>query len=190
MFVLAKNHSLVTAVSCVMFANPYPNKDNIASKTCPCITAFVSVPIRWQALRYDNWICSILQTPAWWSRGMICTHLYSSVTILFISFLPLRLPLLSLSLLLFSSLSLVCFFLSRLSFVAFQVFLSTDANFSLRSAVFFSHSHSPSLPLSFALCVRVCRWLLLAGSVTRGNWGRVHFNRTNGNKLIRFHCCF
>lgn len=95
-----------------------------------------------------------------------------------------------LSLLLFSSLSLVCFFLYRLSFVVFQVFLSTDANFSLRSAVFFPHSHSPSLPLSFALCVRVCRWLLLAGSVTRGNWGRVHFNRTNGNKLIRFHCCF
>lgn len=47
-----------------------------------------------------------------------------------------------------------------------------------------------SLSLSFALCVRVCRWLLLAGSVTRGNWGRVHFNRTNRNKLIHFHCCF
>lgn len=71
---------------------------------------------------------------------------------------------------------------------------SADAHFSPRLPVFRSHSLSnplpPSLSLSFALCVRVCRWLLLAGSVTRENWGRVHFNRTNGNKLIHFHWCF
>lgn len=53
----------------------------------------------------------------------------------------------------------------------------------------FPFHHRPP-PFSFACCVRVCRWLMLAGSVTRGNWGRVHFKRTNGNKLICFHCCF
>lgn len=52
-----------------------------------------------------------------------------------------------------------------------------------------SLSHSSPLPPPPVLCVRVCRWPSLAGSVTRGNWGRVHFHRTNGNKLICFHCC-
>lgn len=102
-------------------------------------------------------------------------------------------PLLAISLLLFSSLSLICFLLAVSTSLRFLVFFSADAHFSLRWPVFLSHSHSnplpPSLSRSFALCLRVCRWLLLAGSVTRGNWGRVHFNRTNGNKLIHFHCC-
>lgn len=110
----------------------------------------------------------------------------------FFPFLPLRLPLLSHPSTFLISLPRLLL-PRRLSFDAFQVFFSADAHFSLRSAVFLSRSTpTPFLPpsLSFAFWVRVCRWLLLAGSVTRGNWGRVHFNRTNGNKLIHFHCCF
>ena len=142
------------------------------------------------------WICSIRLTPAWWSRGMICWSAPVPLSPSFIVFPPTPSPFpLSLSLSLFFS--LFCFFLS---FVAFQVFssLCRCPFFSEISCLSRSFPLQPpsspflslSLSLSFALCVRVCRWLLLAGSVTRGNWGRVHFNRTNGNKLIHFHCCF
>lgn len=97
-----------------------------------------------------------------------------------------------LTLLIFSSLSFICFFLAISPSLHFGS-SSPQMPIFLRLPVFsLVPTQTPFLPpsFSFALCVRVCRWLLLAGSVTRGNWGRVHFSRTNGNKLIHFHCCF
>ena len=92
---------------------------------------------------------------------------------------------------LISSFSLTYYFLT-VSLIWFYSFYQ-QMPISLSDGLSLSPIPTPALllppTLSFALCVRVCRWLLLAGSVTRGNWGRVHFNRTNGNKLIHFRCC-
>lgn len=147
-----------------MFGNPNPNKDNIPLFYCPSMTAFDSPPA---LAGSDAWRLDRTCTPPSASLSYLVSHRDS---------LLLSLP--------------ACVFLSL---NASQVFLSTDAHFSLRSVVVSRFSPLPrSLPPPslFSLCVRVCRWLLLAGSVTRGNWGRVHFNGTNGNKLIHFHCCF
>lgn len=167
----------------------------IASKTCPCITGFVSVPIRWQAL--GAWRLDLLHSfkiqlggaEEW--PASTCTSLSPSF------FCPFSLSnyLSYLTLSLFLSLSLVCFFLAvsplshfRSSSPLMPIFSCEIGCLSLSFPLQPPSSLPPSLSLT--LCVRVCRWLLLAGSVTRGNWGRVHFNRTNGNKLIHFHCCF
>lgn len=116
---------------------------------------------------------------------MICEHLYSSVTFFF---LPRCLPLLS-----YSSTFLISILSasSSPSVLCRRSYSSQMPIFTEISCLFssFPFHHRPP-PFSFACCVRVCRWLMLAGSVTRGNWGRVHFKRTNGNKLICFHCCF
>lgn len=158
----------------------------IAFKKRASITAFVNVPICWQALGHDNWIHFNS------SFGKQSFDLLAPVHLSHPAFLPfLQLPLLCHS---FTFLvRLTHLLLSCWLSVAFQLFFPADAHFSLRLPVCLPRSHCNPLPpssLSFALCLRVCRWPLLAGSVTRGNWGRVHFNRTNGNKLIHFHCCF
>lgn len=139
------------------------------------MTAFVSVPTRWEALTHHDWISSGISSMVKIPAENTCTSITHT-------FPPTPAPPPALF----------------LSFAARQVFLSTDAHFSPRAVVFFSPlsfslslslSHSSPLPPPPVLCVRVCRWPSLAGSVTRGNWGRVHFHRTNGNKLICFHCC-
>lgn len=173
---------------------PFPTKTILpsitASKTCSCITAFVSMPIRCRAPRHDDLdLLHSFNSSLVEQRNDLLISTCTSVTLLYCfsptpSAFPLRLSPSSAS----SSLSLH-FRSSPLSLCRCP-FFSEISCLSLPFPLQPPSSLSPSLSLSFALCVRVCRWLLLAGSVTRGNWGRVHFNRTNGNKLIHFHCCF
>lgn len=136
---------------------------------------------------------------------MICQHLYLPVTLLFSFFPPLTpaaLAHVGSHTSTFLSLTFICFFLAGSSWFNFRsssqqmpIFLCDRLAFSLvptPTPFSLPPSFTLTLPLSCLLapCVRVCRWLSLAGSVTRGNWGRVHFNRTNGNKLIHSCCCF
>lgn len=183
-------HSLVTACGYLFLYYVWQSlsKDNIAliaCKTCQCLTAnLLAGSEAWQLDRLHFFNSSLVE--------QMNDRLAPLTASTFFSFLPFQLPLLSYFFTFHISppyLLLSC----RLS-VVFQVFFSADAHFFFfKLPVCLSCSHSNPLPpssLSHSLCVRVCRWLVLAGSVTRGNWGRVHFNRTNGNKLIHFHCCF
>lgn len=136
----------------------------IACKTCPYISAVVSMPILWLAVSPDYLFFSFNYNLV---KKEICKHLY------------------------LLNLSLSFTFLISHFTPSSHHFLFGLAHFCLRWPVFLFHSHSDPVPPSpsFALCVWVCRWLLLTGSVTRGNWGRVHFSGTNGNKLIHVHGC-
>lgn len=126
----------------------------------------------------------LLSSSSGGSGGMMCEHLHSSVGLL--SFLLCDSDPRTISLSpLFSSSPLICFFLSGPPPLHLGVFLSTDAHFSLRSAVLFSHSPpsfppslaaslsaSLSLSLSFALCVKGLQ-VALAGWVSiQGKLGK------------------
>ena len=130
---------------------PFPTKTILpsitASKTCSCITAFVSMPIRCRALRHDDLdLLHSFNSSLVEQRNDLLISTCTSVTLLYCfspapSAFPLCLPPSSAS--------------SSLSLHFRSASLSADAHFSLRSAVFLSRSHSsplpPSLPLALSL---------------------------------------
>lgn len=130
----------------------------IASKTCPCITGFVSVPIRWQAL--GAWRLDLLHSFKIQLGG---AEEWPASTCTSPSFLPLQLPLLSDSFtfpITFPRLLLPC----CLAFVAFQVFFSANAHFFLWDRLSFSlvPTPTPFLPPSVSLIDSLCKGLQVA----------------------------
>lgn len=78
-----KSNSLRICITCVTFANPYPNKDRIALDYClkscqyHCLCFWANLLAGSEARRLD--LIHIL-TPAWRSKGMMLQHLFVSVT--------------------------------------------------------------------------------------------------------------